>query len=76
MDLIYQLEALNPTPDATNVNTIGELLELHPTFLGANDLELVLRNFPLIPGLRSQLHGVEGGINHSPPPPIRQQCLP
>ena len=24
MDLIYQLEALNPTPDATNVNIIGE----------------------------------------------------
>lgn len=24
MDLIYQLEALNPTPDATNVNTIGD----------------------------------------------------
>lgn len=23
MDLVYQLEALNPTPDATNVNTIG-----------------------------------------------------
>lgn len=23
-DLVYQLEALNPTPDATNVNTIGE----------------------------------------------------
>lgn len=27
-DLIYQLEALNPTPDATNVNTIGEMLLL------------------------------------------------
>jgi len=25
-DLIYQLEALNPTPDATNVQTIGEML--------------------------------------------------
>ena len=25
MDLIFQLEALNPTPDATNVNTIGEV---------------------------------------------------
>ncbi|CAM9362745.1 unnamed protein product [Scytosiphon promiscuus] len=28
MDLIYQLEALNPTPDATNVNTIGGPWEL------------------------------------------------
>lgn len=25
MDLIFQLEALNPTPDATNVNTIGDI---------------------------------------------------
>lgn len=25
MDLIFQLESLNPTPDATNVNTVGEL---------------------------------------------------
>lgn len=24
MDLVYQLEARNPTPDATNVNAIGE----------------------------------------------------
>eukprot|EP00903_Cladosiphon_okamuranus_P008675 g8314.t1 len=28
MDLIFQLEALNPTPDATNVNTIGGAWEL------------------------------------------------
>lgn len=28
MDLIYQLEALNPTPDATNVNIIGGVWEL------------------------------------------------
>ncbi|CAM9920004.1 unnamed protein product [Ectocarpus sp. 4 AP-2014] len=28
MDLIFQLESLNPTPDATNVNTIGGVWEL------------------------------------------------
>ncbi|CAB1096024.1 unnamed protein product [Ectocarpus sp. CCAP 1310/34] len=28
MDLIFQLESLNPTPDATNVNTIGGAWEL------------------------------------------------
>lgn len=31
MDLIFQLESLNPTPDATNVNTIGELASCRPS---------------------------------------------
>lgn len=44
MDLIYQLEALNPTPDATNVNTIGDsdfcLTRPAPACLGSSKTRL------------------------------------